>query len=55
MGQWVNSRIGIVKQMCHWGGEEEVIPANIANAVKLLKPLTALPSKTGFMEVFLRY
>ena len=35
----INGRVGIVKQMFHWGGEEEIIPADIANAVKLVKPL----------------
>ena len=35
----INNRVGIIKQMFHWGGEEEIIPADIANAVKLVKHL----------------
>ena len=35
----INNYVNITKQVFDWGGEEEIIPADITNAVKLVKPL----------------
>jgi integrase len=35
----INNRVGIIKQMFDWGGEEEIIPAEVAMAIKIVKPL----------------
>ena len=35
----INNYVNIIKQVFDWGGEEEIIPADIANSVKLVKPL----------------
>jgi hypothetical protein len=35
----VNSYIGIIRQMFDWGGEEEIIPADVVAALRVVKQL----------------